>query len=257
MFRAAALAAMLAAAPLVLPPASAAAADPVAPTQKILGAADPVPLGELVTLAVSPPGDAPGLLRSSYEWKVFDGGAEKNLAVDAAGKVFFGAGVKPRKLLVVVAAAHLFRDDAAPQKVAVKTVILTAVVTIGEPDAPPPPQPAPPAVPDGELGLTRAAYDAAQALPPAARGAAGQFAANFEAVAGQARDGKVKGGAILAALAALNDKVIERLPADAWTPFFTAVEAKLVGLAQAGRLAADADYAQALAEIAAALRAVR
>lgn len=121
------------------------------PKVAVLGAADPVPLGELVALSLSPPEDAPPTLAAtSVQWKVFDydpkgGVVEKRVRTDADGWVLFGAGVKDKKMLVVASVTHLYlvKDGDRVLEAATRTQLLVAQLTIGVPP-PVPPGPTPP-----------------------------------------------------------------------------------------------------------------
>jgi hypothetical protein len=154
------------------PPPKSAGPAYVVPAQHIVGAENPIPLGELVDLTVSPVEKSPQYLQStSYVWKVFEHGKEKR-AREYDGGIFFGAGIKARKLLVECAVTYLYlvKDgDGKVTDVATRTVILSTVVQIGEPGpTPPEPGPNPPApplpptpLPDGQFKLAQTAFDLA------------------------------------------------------------------------------------------------
>lgn len=102
------------------------------PEQKITGAERPVPRGELVDLSVTPPGKVEGLVAVVYTWTVLDdgpGGLQVKKVRVAADGVFFGSGVKDKKLFVVCVVSYLFKVGDVHE---VKTARLTAVVTVGD-----------------------------------------------------------------------------------------------------------------------------
>jgi hypothetical protein len=128
-------------------------ATPQVPEQKIVGAEAPLPLGDMADLSVTPPGDVPGLLGTTYEWKLFDlvvgkdGLVEpvaKKFKSDHKGGIFFGTGIAPKRMLAVVAVTHLFEADKDGKKTVIaKTVELWAKVTVGSDSPAPPPAPTP------------------------------------------------------------------------------------------------------------------
>jgi hypothetical protein len=164
--------------------AGARADDFVVPAQKITGAEQPIPLGELVDLGLTPLKEKPkGLEGTSAAWRVIDlaSGQEKKFREHAEG-IFFGAGIRPKKLKVFCAVSYLFvaRDGDKVKSLFVKTVLLTADVQVGEPGPGPGPEPGPvppPSPPDPWFPKLKAAFDQEDA---ASRHQAGQLAAVYE-----------------------------------------------------------------------------
>lgn len=145
----------------------------VVPDQQILGAEKPIPLGELVDLSVSPiKQPSEHLVSTSYVWKVFEDGFKEKRVKQYDNGVFFGAGIKPKKLLALVSVTHLYivKVGEVVAEVTSKNVVYTAEVIIGEvpPEPPPtpptppvPPAPPTPVFPDGKYGLAKTSYDLA------------------------------------------------------------------------------------------------
>ncbi len=241
------------------------ATDFVAPKQTIVGAEEPVALGELVTLSLSAADKTASLSQVAVAWKVFDGEQEKRFAVDAEGKVFFGAGIRARKLLAVASVTYLFvvKDGDKITEVGTRTVILTARVVIGEPDAPPPDvkPPAPPApkpdsggeeLKDGKFKLSKFARDGAAGKVAAAGRADGAraLAASFRKVAKTIAAGELTDVAdILKETKKSNDAALGQSSA-AWAGFAEALQEKLLALFEAGTLQTTADFATGWEELA-------
>lgn len=239
------------------------AADFTVPAQKIVGAETPIALGELVTLSVSAPEKVPNLLSTVYEWKVFDGTQQKKFAVDAAGNIFFGAGLKEKKLLAVVAITHVYgvKDGNAYKEFATKTVVLSAVVSIGgggepEPGPGPGPQPKPddPTFDDGKYKLAKFAYDNA---PQGRSQDAKALAASFRGIATQIGAGALKDPeAILKATKDANAKALGQ-QGSAWESWFVALQDKLFELSESGTLSSPEDFRTAWVELTAGLDKVK
>jgi hypothetical protein len=244
-------------------------ADPQVPTQKIVGAEQPIPLGELVTLGVSPAGNVSGLKAVTYEWSIFDGFTKKSLAEDSKGKVFFGAGVKNKKLLAVVAATYVF--DGGNGQYTVKTVQLNETVTIGGGDAhenpvtpavplgtgPVVPPTTPPLLPEGKYGLAQTAFNLALKVDATSRASAAQLAAAYDATAAKIKAGTLSGAKnILVALKGESDKALAN-KTDGWQDWAAGVGDVLFSLAQASKIQNDDDFATAFSEIATGLKGVK
>jgi hypothetical protein len=242
------------------------ATDFVAPKQAIQGAEEPIGLGELVTLSISAPEKTANLASTSYDWKVFDGANEKKFARDVEGKVFFGAGIQPKKFLAVVAITHVFivKQGDKVSEVATKTVLLSTTVTVGgnEPAPTPPAPPSPdngPTFQDGKFGLGKAAWSwvndkvAAEARPAGARALAGVF----RDVASKIAAGTLKDTAeILKTTKAANEQALGA-NLKFWDGWFALLADKLFALSDAGQLGTAGDYAAAWQELAAGLDQVR
>lgn len=237
-------------------------ADFAVPDQKITGAEQPVPLGELVALEVSPvKGPVPDLASTTVAWKVFDGTSEKKFAVDAQGRVFFGAGLVSKKLLAVAAVTHVYIT--ADKKVASRTVLLTAEVAIGDgrpapnPNPTPPPGDQEPEFEGDQLGLAQLSYRSALKVPAPARKRSAALAGSFTDVLGQIKAGKLSGREkILKATFESNRKALGT-DLDAWEGFGKELQKKLFDLARSGQLKSDQDYVGAWQAISVGLAAVQ
>jgi hypothetical protein len=239
---------------------AASAADFVVPEQKITGAESPIPLGELVDLRISPLKDKPQYLESvSYAWKVIDlsTGEEKRVR-EAADGIFFGAGIQAKRLKAFCAVTYLYvlKENQHVQEVGTRSVLLVADVQVGNETPNPNPQPSPsptqdPSFTGEKLGLATLAYQSSKTIGQKAY--AKTLSENFQKLTERVAKGELKVVAdILAASKALNDS-----PPEEWKLWFVTVGDKLFELSQSGKLAQPADFAQAFAEIAAGLSAVR
>lgn len=230
------------------------------PEQHIVGAENPVPLGELATLSLSPVKSPPAnLATTSVTWAVFDGTKRKQFATDAEGRVFFGTGLKPKSLLVTASVTYVFvvKDGDKVKTAVAKTIVLDAEVIIGEkaPPSDPPVNPNPPSdpTPVGRFGLTKFIKDAAKGSPT---GTGKLLGANFNIVSANIKAGKLKGYKdILKATKDLNAQTLANNDgADAWGSVLDSLGDKVFELFQAGTIKSDDDFAQAWAEVADAIR---
>lgn len=81
----------------------------VLPEQKISGAEQPVPIGEIIRLTLNPPASPPAnLLKTSVLWKVFDGNQEQKFFNESENTIYFGTGTKKRTLTVIASVSYLF-----------------------------------------------------------------------------------------------------------------------------------------------------
>jgi len=172
--------------------------DPQVPVQSIEGADEPVPLGEMAELYVAPPSPIPpDWVSSSVLWRVFDLSTGKEVKVRAfkeAGKdgVFFGVGVKKRKLKAFAAVSHLFasKDGDKVKEVAVRSLFLSADIQVGEEDPDPPVPPVPPGPVLSELA--KAFSDALKADPETNKAEmAGLWAQFYRSASTAASDSKL------------------------------------------------------------------
>jgi hypothetical protein len=247
------------------------------PEQSIVGADEPVPLGELVDLTVSPIKEKPQHLdQVSYQWTVLEsdgkGGLREKRAKNYEDGVFFGAGLRPQKVFVVCHVTYLFvvrGDDKKVNQVAVKTVKLSSTVTIGEPGPDPPgPGPGPnppgpePVVPDGQFKLAKFVYGEANKVAAQSRsGGAKALAEAFRSMAASVAAGAFsKDEDILkesrrknnSALAAVGDHAVKD-----WDGFFLALQDRLYELYKSGALKGKDAYATAFREMQSGVEAVR
>ena len=139
------------------------------PNQVIVGAEQPIPLGELVDLSISPVKDQiPNLDKFVVSWKIYDGDTEKKFRSSGDG-IFFGAGIKSKKLLVLASISYLYKVKEGDKITAaeVKNVLLSTTLQIGDQVLPKPNvDPEKPAIPDGgeklpagRFNLSKIAYD--------------------------------------------------------------------------------------------------
>lgn len=132
-------------------------ADVTVPEQKIEGAETPIALGGLAELSVAkiPTDEKPtGLAGVTYDWLLLDNGKEFATRLrkfddkDREG-VFFGAGIKKKKLFVICHATYLYvmKDDKGNvTSVSTRTRRMTAELRLGdgEPEPDPDVDPTPP-----------------------------------------------------------------------------------------------------------------
>lgn len=245
------------------------AADFVVPSQKIVGGEDKIPPGELVDLALSPMKEKPKYLeQTSQDWTVYeivvkDGKAElkEKRFKEVGNGIFFGAGLKPRKLYVVCNVTYLFavRDKDVVKEVAVKTSRLAATVRIGENDPDPDPGPTPPppepVIPDGQFKLAYFAYTTAMSKVKASgrEAAAKRLAASFKELA------KVSDGTDAAILKMAKDSNNKALGADVenWEEFSVALQEQLYALYKSGTLKGKDSFRTAWTELASGLEKVK
>ena len=116
------------------------------PNQNIVGAEQPIPLGELVDLSISPIKDkVPNLDKVVVSWKIYDGDSEKKFRSSGDG-IFFGAGIKSKKLLVLASVSYLYKVKEGDKitDADIKNVLLSATLQIGDQVLPAPPNPVDP-----------------------------------------------------------------------------------------------------------------
>lgn len=238
--------------------------DVVVPEQKIVGAEESIPLGELVTLSVTKPKAVPNLTATSYLWRVYDGYTEKKFAVDSEGNVFFGSGLRPKKLLALLSVTHVYvlKDGEKEPRVATKNILLSAIVNIGGGDPVPPPPDNPPQplpdLPPGKNGLSRFVYDESKSVPAdkrvkGAKALAGSFTSMASAIVAGA---VVTPQDILKQTKAANDSALGSDAAD-WEKFSESLQEKLWALYKDKKLATANDFADAWKEIAVGLNAIK
>ncbi len=256
-------------------PCVAAPADKfVVPEQKIEGADSPIPLGELVDLTISPiKTPPPNLASTSYVWRVYEDGVPKHVREYQEG-IFFGAGIKPKKLLAecVVVYLYVVKDGDKVTEIATRVNFLSADVVIGPPEPPPgpgpsPPPPAPgpgPVLPDGKFKLAATAYSLAMSrvnlAAPARQASANAMAISLKAIASMIGSGVLKSPEdILKQTKQSNNDAIKAVSVDvaAWDNFGSGLEDVLVDLYKQKKLVVAADYATAWLELAAGLEQVK
>lgn len=242
------------------------------PKQTIVGAEKPIPLGELVDLSLSPIDPKPAnLVQYTVSWQVFDGGTPKRVRSSGDG-IFFGAGVQPKKMLVIAAVSYLFVTKDADKIIdaQVRNALLTVELQIGQPEPLPGPGPRPgpgpspaptPTLPEGRFGLAKTLYELANAKAAGdkAKGAA-VLAASFESLASAVAAGAYKtNDAILKATREANNGALMQAGIDVteWDIFGQELQKVLYDLYKNKKLATPEDYSDAWKEIATGLRAVK
>jgi hypothetical protein len=242
------------------------------PKQTILGAEKPIPLGELVDLSLSPIEEkVAGLSQVSVSWRVFEGASPKRVRSSGDG-VFFGAGVQPKKLLIVASVSYLFlaKEGDKITDAQVRNVLLTTELQIGQPEPEPTPGPRPgpgpspnptPVLPDGRFGLAKISYSLANAkvLSGRTKGAAA-LASTFDSLASAIAAGAYKtADSILKATKEANNSSLTESGVDItlWDDFGTEIQSVLYQMSKEKKLVSTDDYSDAWKEIALGLRAVK
>ena len=242
----------------------------VVPKQVIVGAESPVPLGELVDLSLSAIEPKPAnLIQQSVAWQVFEGGVPKRVRSTGEG-VFFGAGVQPKKMLVVAAVSYLFASKEGDRinDVQVKIVLLTADLQIGRPEPLPGPGPRPvpppdstPTLPEGRFGLAKISFDLAMSKVAENRASgASILGSSFESLASAVAAGAYKTvESILKATNEANNSALTQanLKITDWDAFGNDLQKLLYDLHKNKKLVTTEDYSDAWKEIALGLRAIK
>lgn len=251
------------------------AADFILPKQRILGAEEPIPLGELVMLSVSEMEEKPKYLdQAKYKWKIFENGKERTTGIRFYdNNVFFGSGVRPKKMIALVSASYLYvvreddKQDGNVKEFGLLQNFFSVEIVIGDgppgpdPEPPVPPNPDPePNFPEGKFGLTKFTYNLVKNvnLLPAERVRLCQALANsFTSIVKQIDDGKItdlKHGLVDAEASnakALGDK------STAFKPFGLALQKFLFEQYSKGTLRTAKDLGVAFLEVSTGLSAVK
>jgi hypothetical protein len=271
----------------LLIPGLAFAADPptfVVPEQKIVGVDKPIPLGELVDISVSPIKDKPDNLKvTSIDWKVLEVDASNGLVEKKVritnDTIMFGAGIKPKKLVIIVAITHLYinAEKVTDEKTGftytkvtntgTRTALHRADVIIGngevpKPDPSPGPTPQPNVVlPQGKYGLAQLVYGLAMAVPEESRvNGAAALSSSFTGIAAAINANTIQVDKdILAKTKQANNEALKQagVSETQWTPFFTTLMNKVFVLYQEKKIVTKDDYAVAWKEIVVGLQAIK
>lgn len=238
------------------------AADFIVPSQKILGAETPVPLGELVDLTISPIKDPPKhFISYSVAWKVFDGDREKRVREYQDG-IFFGAGVVAKRMTALVAITYLYavKEGDKTTEITTKTVIISTPVIIGEDPGPSPDPSAPePSFPEARYGLQKRIYTLAMSKVPVngRKAAAISVAKSFESMASAVAAGAVVEVDDLLRKTAESNRTAVGVNKAAWEPFFKEVQDILYALYENKQMVTATDFAEAWREVAAGLKSIK
>jgi len=244
------------------------------PEQTVVGADKTVPLGDLVILKLSKPKSVPmSLASSTTQWKLYEfnqvsQALDEKEANPYEGGIFFGAGIRDRKLFVQAVVTHLYivkepKDGKEVIKeLGTRTVIYTTTVTIGSPTPGPGPAPVPPApLPDGKFGLAKGTYELARANVSGFDLLKGSpaLAANFKTMAAKAASNSGTLEQFLKDTASSNNSSLVNAGASlvAWDKFFEGLYAKLAPLSRDRKLVTLADHAAAWLEISQGLEAIK
>ena len=242
------------------------------PQISISGVDAPIPLGELVSLSLSPINAQPPLVSSSVIWKVFDynpkgGLIEKQVVENPGGIVYFGAGIKDKKMLVTALVTHLYvaKDGDKITQVATKSQYLSAELTIGakpaNPDKPKPPAPTPVVLPDGKFKMAQFVYDEAMKVAASDRAKGANAAATaYKGVVELARKNYIVAPDVfLAKLKTAVDGEFDKngVNRQAWDAFATKLQDNLWNLYKTNKLNTMGDYADAIDEVILGLQKVK
>jgi hypothetical protein len=210
----------------------------VLPNQNIVGAEQPIPLGELVDLSISPIKDkVPNLDKVVVSWKIYDGDNEKKFRASGDG-IFFGAGIKSKKLLVLASVSYLYKVKEGDKitDADIKNVLLSATLQIGDQVLPAPgPIDPKPIVPDageklpaGRFNLSKIAYDNVYRYVDASnRSGAKVYANSLEGVASSIAAGVYdEVEPILKATKEANDQALKQanIPNKGWNSYGDAMQ---------------------------------
>ena len=262
---------------LVLAVFAQAADQPQIPQQKIVGADEPVPAGEIVVLQPSSIDQPPaGLLSVSYGWVIVeDGKVKKRVKAEADGSIIFGAGLTARKFLVILSIDYVFEKAPAakagdhPQVIQVHRLVTADVsVTGGQPapgpNPPPGPGPGPQPLPDGKYKLAATANQLVLTkvtLPAAQRAAAAQaMAQSMRSIVAAINAGQLTAPAdILKQTKAANNAALKQAGVEpsAFDAYALELKRVLTQLNAQKLLSTASDFAQAWGEIADGLAAVK
>ena len=242
------------------------------PNQNIVGAEQPIPLGELVDLSISPIKDkVPNLDKVVVSWKIYDGDSEKKFRSSGDG-IFFGAGIKSKKLLVLASVSYLYKVKEGDKitDADIKNVLLSATLQIGDQVLPAPPNPVDPkpVVPDdgeklpaGRFNLSKIAYDNVyRYVDVSNRGGAKVYANSLEGVASAIAAGAYEEvEPILKATKEANDQALKeaKIPTKGWNSYGEAMQDIVYDLYKNKKLVTVYDFRDAWLEISRGLKAIK
>ncbi len=232
-------------------------------TQKIVGT-EPVGLGEIIELSLSPVADAPeDFVKHAVDWKVFDGDKQRRVIHAADGKVLVAAGINPARLKVFASVSYLY------QKEKLKSKLLTETVVVGSPPGPTPPGPNPnpnppgpaPVFPDGKYKVAAKVYDLfVKHVPLDAHKLAPALQKNYEGMAAAVNAGVIKTGTDLLKQTTEKNRsslVAEGVSKESVDLFFNALELLVWELYDGKKVGSMADWATVWNEIALGLSKVK
>lgn len=249
------------------------ATDFQAPQQKIEGADEPIPFGEVVILHPTPVAKPPQYLHTiSYQWKVLVDGQEKKRGVKtfADGSIVFG-GTPDQKITAILTISYLYivregdKPDGAVKEVSQKqsdilvanVVIKSSTPTPPTPTPGPNPQPTPPA-PVNKFGLSDTVKGWLSTVGLSGQKKAdtvSQMAQVFASLAADVTAGKINNQNDLVKQTQVKTAAVLKNGAlqAAWETWATNLNTELSNLLKAGKISNIADWAQAYSEVAAGL----
>lgn len=238
----------------------------IVPEQKIVGAEVPIPLGELVDLSMSQIQPIPKFLVSTtYSWKVFDGYSEKRVRNYENG-VFFGSGIQPKKLKVIVAVTHLYvvKENEKLVEAATRTNFVSTDVFIGEPEPDTPSEPeVEPEFGESKYQLSKFVYDSVKNIKLSKTDKIKQstaIATSFDSMAAAIAAGTIATlEDILKKTAESNKLALTKSGGDRtkWEPLFTEIQEKLFDLYKTNKMQTKEDFAIAWREISFGLKSIK
>jgi hypothetical protein len=251
----------------------------VLPEQKIEGAEEKIEPGDLADIFVKHPKNPPStLVSTSYDWYVYDitnGRAMKVRQYSEKNQdgVYFGTGLKARRLLVFCNITHLYivkNKDESIKEAATRNNFLMVKVIIEDP-APTPPGPGPgpgpgpnpiPEPPDGDFGLSKFAFREAYTKVGAEKRVVGAraMAASLTGIAASIAAGTLSDPVqILKQTKTANNTALANVGVspDEWDSFGLDLQNELIRLRDARSLVTKDDYQKAWKALAFGLQAVK
>lgn len=236
----------------------------VSPKVTLVGAENPIALGDIVVIEAKVEDDYPTYVKKrTFEWSVTESGYVKR-TWNQGSQVMFGSGVKATKVLVVCKAS--FSYMVGTEEVVVVKDTNTEVV-VGNLPSPNPPSPNPPSPPDPKptpnlTGAAKFAYDTAMASGPANKATSALLVAgSFKQIAAQiGHDPELNDPEklLVRTKQSNNDALSSKgYNPDDWKAFSTALKKYLWDEYQAGGLKMVDDYRKLWEELAVGLAAVK
>lgn len=247
--------------------------DWVTPKQTIQGVEKPVAIGDLVKLSLSKLEIQAPLTSIDEVWNVYDvvnndgklslvpKQTETFTNSDGSKVVIFGSGTNSRTLFVQVSVTYLFvvKEGDKVNKIATKTVVLTAPLEIGDGTNPNPPTPD--VIPDGKFGLTKLIYNSVNSNVKQGKVIASKkVAAGWDAVVAKIRGKTLTDPEEILTEASLSSKTaLEGLnyDKDGWKKSSDEVQNRLFSLYSDKSLKTSSDYGDALSSLADGLRLIK
>lgn len=231
---------------------------PDVPPAIVTGAEKPVPVGELVTLTVSPNAFPSNIINVHYEWKIIDStGTKKVWLGDNNQSVSFGTGATPGKITAILDPTYVYGDAKTKVATNVKSAGISLIeVQVGDPaptpNPTPDPTPVPVIVPDGQFKLARVTYDSLTTTKSTNKDFLSGLSNNYKAIAQQTRTATIKNiNDAYATLKKSNQDAFTKFSEkpENWTPVENAITTAVYQLYTDKKLPTLMEYATAWAEI--------